>query len=206
MARHGVIPESAARATRTGIAPLARVLGGAGVTPNMVTLLGITLSLLGSALLATERLVPALVVLLLGSAADTLDGAIARATGTGTKLGAFLDSTGDRIGDAAIFGAAAWLGASRGEPVLLAGALLAIASSSLVSYVRARAESLDIHATVGPAPREARLVLVIAGLAAWALLGLDIAFVAAVIAVAILATITSIQRIAAVARALRTRS
>lgn len=206
MASHGVVPKAAARATRGGLDPLARALHGAGVDPNAVTVAGVALSLLGAYFIATAQPHLALLAVAVGSLADTLDGAIARASGGGTKFGAFLDSTGDRVADAGLFGAAAWLGASRGDDLLLGAALVAFGASALVPYVRARAESLGIPATVGPAPREARLVIAIAGLAAWALLSMDLAFVLAVIAVAILATLTSIQRIAAVARALRTRS
>jgi CDP-diacylglycerol--glycerol-3-phosphate 3-phosphatidyltransferase len=202
---HGVVPEGAARVTRGGLAPLAIRLHALGVSPNAVTLLGVGLTLAGAALLATEQPLAALVVLLAGSLADTLDGAIARAAGGGTELGAFLDSTVDRVADAAFFAAAAWLGASRADAILFWAAILALCASFLVSYVRAKAESLGTTATVGPAPREARLVILLIGLAAWAVLGLEQAFVAAVAAVAILSTITLLQRIAVVARALSGR-
>jgi CDP-diacylglycerol--glycerol-3-phosphate 3-phosphatidyltransferase len=75
-------------------------------------------------------------------------------------------------------------------------------ASFLVSYMRAKAESLGIAATVGPAPREARLVVLLIGIAAWAGLGSLVAFTAAVVLVAILAAITLVQRVAVVARAL----
>ncbi|MEK6619916.1 MAG: CDP-alcohol phosphatidyltransferase family protein, partial [Chloroflexota bacterium] len=79
-------------------------------------------------------------------------------------------------------------------------------ASFLVSYVRAKAESLGAVATVGPAPREARLVIVLAGIAGWAILALPPLFVTAVAAVALLSTLTLIQRVAAVAAALQTKS
>jgi CDP-diacylglycerol--glycerol-3-phosphate 3-phosphatidyltransferase len=203
---HGVVPESAARVTRGGLAPLAIRLHALGVSPNAVTLLGVGLTLAGAALLATEQPLAALIVLLAGSLADTLDGAIARAAGGGTVLGAFLDSTVDRVADAAFFAAAAWLGASRADAILFWAAILALSASFLVSYVRAKAESLGTTATVGPAPREARLAILLVGIAAWAALGLDWLFVAAVAAVAVLSTITLLQRIAVVARALGGRT
>lgn len=199
---HGVVPERAATATRSGLMPLARWLHGAGVTPNAVTAVGVTLTLVGAWLLASERPLAALIVLLVASLSDTLDGAIARVSGGGTRLGAFLDSTADRIADAALFGAAAWIGASRADALLFWSALVALSGSFLVSYVRAKAESLGTQAAVGPAPREARLVIVLAGLAAWALLGLDVLFIAAVLAVALLSAITFLQRLAVVTRTL----
>ncbi|MEK7861389.1 MAG: CDP-alcohol phosphatidyltransferase family protein, partial [Chloroflexota bacterium] len=126
----------------------------------------------------------------------------ARATGGGTTLGAFLDSTADRIADAALFAAAAYVGSSRGDVVLFWGSLGALSASFLVSYIRAKAESLGIRATVGPGPREARLVILLLGIGGWALLGSPVAFTTAIVAVAILATITLVQRTAVVARSL----
>ena len=199
---HGVVPEGAARAAREGMGPLARALRAAGISANTVTVVGVVLTLAGAALIAREMPLAGLVVLILGSLADTLDGLVARAGGGGTKAGAFLDSTADRIADAALFAAAAWLGATRGDALLFWSALVALSSSFLVSYVRAKAESLGARATVGPAPREARLAILLLGLAAWALFALVPAFTFAVLVVAVLASITALQRIAVVVRAL----
>jgi CDP-diacylglycerol--glycerol-3-phosphate 3-phosphatidyltransferase len=199
---HGVVPARAARATRGALAPLGRALASLGITPNAITALGVMLVIVAAVLIAQERPLVALVVLMAGSLADTLDGAVARATGGGTKLGAFLDSTADRVSDAAIFSAAAWVGSVRGDVVLLWAALLALSSSSLVPYLRARAESLGVAGSVGPAPREARLVITLLGLAAWGLTGLITPFTAAVAAVAVLAIITLVQRATVVMRSL----
>ncbi|MBM4434168.1 MAG: CDP-alcohol phosphatidyltransferase family protein [Chloroflexi bacterium] len=173
-----------------------------GVTPNAITALGVLLTVTGAVLVAQERPMAALLVLIAGSLADTLDGTVARASGGGTKVGAFFDSTADRVADAAIFTAAAWVGSVRADVALLWAALLALSSSSLVPYVRAKAESLGASATIGPAPREARLVITLLGLAAWALTGQLIAFTVAVAAVAFLAVITLVQRAVVVVRSL----
>jgi phosphatidylinositol phosphate synthase len=202
MATHGIVPGRAARAARGGLVPVARWLHSAGVTANTVTGLGVLLTLAGAALLGSGAPLAALAVLLAGSVADTLDGAIARVSGGGTRLGAFLDSTADRVADAALFGAALWLGSTRGDTLLFVAALAALSASFFVPYVRAKAESLGVAATLGPAPREARLVILLAGIAAWAFLALPAAFTTAVVAVAILATITFLQRVAAVWRTL----
>jgi CDP-diacylglycerol--glycerol-3-phosphate 3-phosphatidyltransferase len=199
---HGVVPARAARATRGALAPLARGLAALGVTPNAVTALGVMLVVVGAVLLAQERPGPALVALIAGALADTLDGVVARVGGTGSKLGAFLDSTADRIADAAVFSAAVYVGSIRADVVLLWSALIALSASLLVPYMRARAESLGVVGTLGPAPREARLVLLLAGLAAWASFGLVTAFTAAVAAIALLATITLVQRATVVIRSL----
>ena len=201
---HGVIPSGVAEGARGGMAPIARRLAALGVTANSVTFLGFALSILGAAFVAASQPLTALVILIIGSLCDTLDGALARTSGGGTKLGAFLDSTFDRLSDGAFFGAAAALGAAS-DPLLFWSALTALVASFQVSYVRAKAEQAGINATVGAAPREARLVILLIGLAAWALSGSSGLFTAAVLIVAILATLTLIQRVVLVARALAAR-
>lgn len=191
---HGLVPARAARATRGALAPLGRALAALGVTPNAITALGVMLTIVAAALLAQQRPLAALMVLLVGSLADTLDGVVARATGGGTRLGAFLDSTADRVADAVVFSAAAYVGSATGDAVLFWGALAALSASFLVSYIRAKAESLGINASVGPGPREARLVIMLLGIAGWALSGSAAVLTAAVVAVALLATITLVQR------------
>ena len=199
---HGVVPDRVAEGTRVGIAPLARALARVGVTANAVTLFGAALTILGGALIALDQPLAALVALLVGTASDTLDGAIARATGGGSRLGAFLDSTADRLADAAIFGGTAALGFALGFGLLFWSGLAGLVASSLVPYVRAKAESLGAAATVGPAPREARVVVLLLGLAAWALFGENELYLIAVAAVAALALVTFVQRVAVTARAL----
>lgn len=201
---HGVIPSGVAEGARGGLAPVARRLASLGVTANSVTFVGFALSIVGAAFVAASQPLTALVILVIGSLCDTLDGALARASGGGTRLGAFLDSTFDRLSDGAFFGAAAALGAAS-DPLLFWSALTALVASFQVSYVRAKAEQAGLNATVGAAPREARLVILLIGLGAWALMGSPQLFTAAVLIVAILATLTLIQRVVLVARALATR-
>ena len=205
-ASHGVVPDRAARAARDGLAPIARRLHALGVSANTVTALGVLLTVAGSELVAVQRPAEGLILLTLGSVADMLDGAIARAGGGGSRMGAFLDSTVDRLADGAFFAAAAWVGSVRGDALLFWAAITAMTASFLVSYVRAKAESVGIAATVGPAPREARLVILLIGLAAWAFAGSLPIFVTAVTAVAVLATITFLQRVTVVARTLGSAS
>ena len=199
---HGVVPDRVAEGARAGIGPLARALAGIGISANAVTVAGGTLSIIGAGLLAAGMPLPALVVLLVGTLADTLDGQIAKASGGGTRLGAFLDSTVDRVADGALFVGAAASGAYLGQPLLLWASLVALVASFLVSYVRAKAESLGVKATVGPTPREARIVIFLIGLAAWALLDLQVLFVGAVVALAALSTITFLLRVVHVGRQL----
>jgi CDP-diacylglycerol--glycerol-3-phosphate 3-phosphatidyltransferase len=199
---HGVVPRGLAEGARGGIEPLARRLHAAGISANGVTATGVLLTLLGAALLALAQPLPALLALALGSAADTLDGALARAAGGGSRLGAFLDSTADRLADAAVFAAALWLGHARADGALVAGALAALIGSFGTSYMRAKAESLGLRATVGPAPREARVLILLGGIAGWAALGTHAALTVATAAIAALSAITLTQRAATTARAL----
>lgn len=202
---HGVVPKGVAESTRLGLAPVARRLAAMGVSANAVTVAGGALTVAGSALLAVGMPQAALGVLLAGTLADTLDGQVAKAAGGGTAFGAFLDSTVDRVADAALFVGTALLAVSLGNGALLWWALVALVASSLVPYVRAKAESLGVPASVGPAPREARIVIFLLGLATWALFDLQLAFIAAVLAVALLATVTLVVRVVHVGRRLSTK-
>jgi CDP-diacylglycerol--glycerol-3-phosphate 3-phosphatidyltransferase len=201
---HGVVPDRLAEGARAGVGPVARALASVGITANAVTIAGGALTVLGAGLLAAGMPLPALLVLLIGTLADTLDGQIAKASGGGTRLGAFLDSTVDRVADGALFVGAAAAGANAGQPLLLWSSLVALVASFLVPYVRAKAEALGVGASVGPAPREARIVIFLVGLAAWALLDLQALFVAAVLALALLSSITFVLRVVHVGRQLST--
>jgi CDP-diacylglycerol--glycerol-3-phosphate 3-phosphatidyltransferase len=199
---HGVVPDRVAEGARAGIGPIARALAGMGISANAVTVAGGVLTIIGAGLLAAGMPLGALLVLLIGTIADTLDGQIAKASGGATRLGAFLDSTIDRVSDGALFVGAAASGANLGQPLLLWSSLVALVASSLVSYVRAKAESLGVGASVGPAPREARIVIFLIGLAAWAIFDLQALFVAAVLALALLSSITFVLRVVHVGRQL----
>ena len=213
-----IVPDRLAKTTRGGIAPIARRLHALGVSANAVTLAGFLVTVAGSALLAVGQPGAALVMLLIGTLSDTLDGQVARAAGGGTRFGAFLDSTLDRLSDAALATAAIYLGASSFPPdsiaptgatsyvgtsyVLFWGGLTLLVASFLVSYIRAKAESLGEGASVGLAPREARIAIYLVGVAAWAVTGNPQLFAAAVLVAAFLATVTVIQRIVHMAKAL----
>jgi phosphatidylinositol phosphate synthase len=208
-----IVPDRLVKSTRGGIAPIARRLHALGISANAVTVVGFLVTVAGSTLLAMGQPGAGLLVLLLGTLSDTLDGQIARAAGGGTRFGAFLDSTLDRLSDAALAIAAVQLGASmydRFEPSLIYGTanilfwagLVLLVASFLVSYIRAKAESLGEGATVGLAPREARIAIYLIGVAAWAVTGNPQLFAAAVAVAAFLATVTVVQRIAHMASAL----
>jgi len=198
-----IVPRGLAASVRGTLAPVVRSLLGLGITANTVTVIGFLLTVSGAALLATAQPALAFAVLLLGTLSDTVDGQLARAAGGATRFGGFLDSTLDRLSDAALAIVAIQLGASLPDAALYIGGLSLLVASFLVSYIRAKAESLGEGASGGVAPREARIAIYLIGVAAWAVTGNLQLFAVAVIVAAFLATLTVIQRVAHMASALK---
>ncbi|MDP9406113.1 MAG: CDP-alcohol phosphatidyltransferase family protein [Actinomycetota bacterium] len=145
--------------TDLAVVPIAKGLVRAGATPNWLTFAGLVVTLVGVAVvLAVDPRAGAL-VLAVGSIVDAFDGTVARLRGSSSRFGAFYDSVTDRVSDAAILGAAAWL--VRDDPLLFAVAMVALAAAQITSYVRAKAESLGWDATVGLIERPERMIIVI---------------------------------------------
>lgn len=184
------------------LTPVGQALARTPVTPNMLTVTG-AVGVSASALI----LYP-FGYLFAGSAAcalfvltDMLDGALARAQGSSGPFGAFLDSTLDRVGDAAIFaGLAIWLARGGHQPLLAGVSLFCLVAGGLVSYARARAEGLGIRCDVGIAERTERLLI---GLVATGLAGLGVPYVLSIglWVLAVLSAITFGQRVLAVRKA-----
>ena len=147
------------------VAPLVGGLARAGVTPDMVTIAGTVGAVAGSVLLfGTGHLFRGTVVVTFSVLLDLLDGALARARGGGTVFGAVLDSAGDRVADAAIFGSLIWWFSGPGDNRLLVLlALLCLVLGVLTSYIKARAEGVGISCDVGIVERLERLLLVLFG-------------------------------------------
>jgi CDP-diacylglycerol---glycerol-3-phosphate 3-phosphatidyltransferase len=103
-------------------------------------------------------------VFVVGSLLDILDGALARAGDKATPLGAFVDSTTDRMGEAAMLGAIGLVFMRHGDQFALGATFGAVAGSFLVSYTRARAEALGLRGDVGLSSRAERVVIITAGL------------------------------------------
>lgn len=151
-------------AARVITVPVARFLARLGVHPNQLTVLGSVLNLLVGAVLATGRLTLGGWMLALVAPLDAFDGALARVTGQRSPLGAFLDSTMDRISEAGLMiGLAAhYLHQGRTTEVILA--FVALAGANLVSYTRARAEGLGYTCKVGLLTRLERTAVLAVGL------------------------------------------
>jgi CDP-diacylglycerol--glycerol-3-phosphate 3-phosphatidyltransferase len=149
--------------------PIATALGRLGLTPNALTLIGFVGTCVAAFAAAQQWWLAAGVLVLAFGIFDLFDGTLARATGRATKLGAFLDSTFDRAGEGIVYIGIAAGSAAAGfsQGAVLAGA--AMAASFMVSYTRAKAESLGFAPgsglmNVGLAPREVRLAIVGIGL------------------------------------------
>jgi CDP-diacylglycerol---glycerol-3-phosphate 3-phosphatidyltransferase len=150
-----------ARALFTRIfTPVARLLIRLGISPDVVTLVG-TLGVSAGALIFFPRgqLLAGTLVITAFVFSDTIDGIMARMMNRSSSWGAYLDSTLDRVGDAAVFGGLILYYSGRGDNELAAGLSLAcLVLGSVVSYARARAEGLGMRADVGIAERADRLV------------------------------------------------
>jgi CDP-diacylglycerol--glycerol-3-phosphate 3-phosphatidyltransferase len=187
------------------IEPTARRMAKLGITPDALTIIG-TLGVAGGAIgfyprgkfLAGTLVITAFVF------SDLLDGAVARVAGTSGPWGAFLDSTLDRVGDGAIFGSLAlWYAGDGNSTTLCAVAVYDLVAGAVTSYAKSRAESLGMTCNVGIAERAERLVgvLVLTGFSG--ILDLPVLRTIALWGLAVLTTITVIQRVVEVRRQTR---
>ena len=184
-------------------APVASALIRLRLSPNVLTLSGIVFASASAALLGLGHLAIGGAVMLGASAFDTLDGAVARATGRVSSFGALLDSTVDRVSESIVLLGLLVFYADRGaqwEPALV---LATAAASYMVSYVRARAEGLGVDCEVGLMQRPQRVVLLGVGLIAgqWWLPAVWIALAI----VCALSAVTAVHRVLHARLALRER-
>jgi CDP-diacylglycerol--glycerol-3-phosphate 3-phosphatidyltransferase len=183
------------------LGPIARWLIKLGVSPDVVTIAG-TLGVVLSALICFPQgwLWQGVVAVTVFVISDMIDGLMAKITGRTSNWGAFLDSSSDRLGDAAVFGGILMYFVYREDSTLWAGiALAGLVFGQWTSYVKARAESLGFECRGGLAARADRLVIILAGTL---LAGLGVPYIlrAAVAALAVTSMITVLQRIAQVRR------
>jgi CDP-diacylglycerol--glycerol-3-phosphate 3-phosphatidyltransferase len=167
---------------------VAGYLSRLGVTANMVTLFGLVGVAVGSIFLANGQFGWASVVLLIMVPFDALDGALARLNGVGTPFGAMLDSFTDRYAELFLYGSLMWFFMGKGQSLFALLCLVAVGGSIMVSYARARAESLGAVIKEGWFSRVERLLV----------LGFAILFarpIIGVIIVAIGANLTAVQRL-----------
>jgi len=172
---------------------LMKALGRIPVTPNQVTVVGVALTFVAALLTALGHLRWAGIVLIFAGTFDILDGALARSSGKAYPYGAFLDSTLDRYSEGAMYiGLAAYFASTPGplQRWLLLATVAALAGSFLVSYVRARAQSLGFTCDSGVFARPERVVVTVVGLIFGGVVLSGVVFL-----LAILTNLTALQRI-----------
>jgi len=168
--------------------PVGANIRKAGLTADHLTLLGIVMAVAATVAIGMGALRAGLLLLALTAIPDVLDGAVAKASGTASPRGAFFDSVSDRVTDALLLGGVAWYldNHHSGHIAMLPLAVLAL--SMLISYERAKAESLGFDARGGVMERAERLLA----------LGLGLLFPVALVAILwvmlVLTAITAVQR------------
>jgi phosphatidylglycerophosphate synthase len=181
--------------------PIALGMGRLGLTPDGLTLIGFGITVAGSILVGLQAWVVGGLVVFVGGVFDMFDGTLARATGKVSNLGAFMDSTFDKLGEIIVFlGVIAGMQAAGATDVPVLVAAAAMGASIMVSYARAKSDGLGFSsgmglAAVGVMPREIRLVIISLGIV---LTGTGIGISAIEFALGVIlvgATITVIQRI-----------
>jgi len=176
--------------------PIALFLNRIGLMPNTVTILGLAGNTLGAYFLARGQMTLGGILIFLMGPIDALDGTMARLRGDPTEFGAFVDSVTDRYSELVIFGGLLYYYLQQGDWLMVILAYLAAAGSILVSYTRARAQSLGMETKVGILTRLERylvlspaLIFNIPNIALWIL--------------AVLTNLTAMQRIIDVRRKAR---
>ena len=181
--------------------PIGRALVRRGIPPDLVTAVG-TVGSVAAALwfLPRGELLVGVLVITAFVLLDLVDGAMARAAGGGTRFGAVLDSTCDRLADGALFAGLAWWCLRSGDqPHTAAAAMLSLVAGQVVSYLKARAEAGGLSATGGLVERAERLILALVG-AGLAGLGVPGALAVALWLLAVGSVVTLGQRLWSVYR------
>jgi CDP-diacylglycerol--glycerol-3-phosphate 3-phosphatidyltransferase len=185
-----LIPESLQRGFMRALAPLVRLLTRLGVSPNSLTMAGVVITFFAAVAFFIQ--VPRLggILVLMGGLCDAIDGSLARNAGKATRFGALLDSSVDRYAEfVMLFGIGGYFLMTR-DYLSAAATFLALCGSFMVSYTRARAESLGLEAKVGVMQRPERIVFLGAGAVIH-----PAALTIAIWMVAVFANFTALQRL-----------
>lgn len=187
------------------VEPVARVLLKAGLGPNLVTVIGAAVTTgIAVLLIPSGHLVWAAVLSGLFAAFDMVDGTMARLRGGGTRFGATLDATCDRITDGALFAAITWwlIDSYQAHPSLIAAAFTVLVFSQVISYVKARGEASGLRMDGGLVERPERLIIGLGGIGLQGL-GVPYAVDVAIWALAVGSVFTVLQRLRIAARSPR---
>jgi CDP-diacylglycerol--glycerol-3-phosphate 3-phosphatidyltransferase len=165
-----------------GLRPVGSTLDKAGISANQLTVAGLVISAGAAGAIGAGWLIVGVILLAASALPDVLDGAVAKASGTASPRGAFFDSVCDRVSDSLVLGGVAWYLAETQGSVAAVLPMAVLAASFLVSYERARAESLGFTARGGLMERAERMIVIGIGLAfsvvlipvLWLMLGLTL--------------------------------
>jgi CDP-diacylglycerol--glycerol-3-phosphate 3-phosphatidyltransferase len=170
------------------VKPIGNGLRRTGLTPDHLTVVGMLVGVGAAVAIGSGRLRLGLVLVILAALPDLFDGALAKASGAASQRGAFFDSTVDRITDFVLMGGIAWYFASEESPHMAMLPFAVAAVSSVISYQRAKAESLGLDAKGGLMERAERIVLLCVGLL------FDILLIPILWVMLVLTSITAVQR------------
>lgn len=146
------------------VRPVGMLLRRTGLSPDHLTILGIVVAVAAAFAIGQGALRGGLVLVIAAALPDMLDGALAKASNSASQRGAFFDSVIDRVTDSVLFGGVAWYFASEKSPHLALLPMAIMGFSSLISYERAKAESLGLYAKGGLMERAERIVVLCIGL------------------------------------------
>ncbi len=170
------------------VRPVGEQLRKTKISPDHLTLIGLIVACGAAVAIGMGALRLGLLLVVLAALPDLLDGALAKASNQSSQRGAFFDSTVDRVTDAVLLGGVAWFLAYQRGPYASVLVFAVMAVSSLISYQRAKAESLGLSAKGGLMERAERIILLCVGLLFDALLFW------AMVLMLVLVTITAVQR------------
>jgi CDP-diacylglycerol---glycerol-3-phosphate 3-phosphatidyltransferase len=174
--------------------PVGQNLRKTGLRADHLTAFGVVMAAAAAVAIGAGALRLGFLLLVLTALPDLLDGAVAKATGTASRRGSFFDSVADRFTDALLFGGVAWYLSTTGSGRLAVLPLAVLAMSMLISYERAKAESLGFNAKGGLMERAERLIALGVGLL------FDAILVPVLWVMLVLTTVTAVQRFVAVWR------
>jgi CDP-diacylglycerol--glycerol-3-phosphate 3-phosphatidyltransferase len=170
------------------VKPIGQGLRKTGLTPDHLTIVGLLVAVGAAVAIGFGQLRLGLLLVVLAALPDLFDGALAKASGTSSQRGAFFDSVIDRVTDAMLFGGLAWYFAVGDEPRLSVLPFAVMGISSVISYQRAKAESLGLDAKGGLMERAERIIALCIGLL------FDVLLVPILFLMLALTTITAVQR------------
>ncbi len=146
------------------VRPVGQALRKTGLTPDHLTVVGLVIGVGAAFAIGSGRLLLGVLLVVLAALPDLLDGALAKASDAASQRGAFFDSTVDRVTDIVLLGGVAWYLAGHESPHMAVLAFAVMGASALISYQRAKAESLGLDAKGGLMERAERVVLLCIGL------------------------------------------